>query len=190
MDSVAEISAHFVRKKLTVGAEHRMEVSMDLAEGWSCTNSGMRSARLQFDVPESIELSGQVLSDFRLLSRNEFVMEPFEREIQPGTTTVKFKLTKSPSEGESIGINIVAYLTQEGSEEHHYFRRRIELPLMAGAESSEADAANTKWGLHDTLLVGDAADDFTLPQFGGTEITLSDYLGEKNVIVTTYRAFW
>ena len=77
-----------------------------------------------------------------------------------------------------------------GSEDHHYFRRRLELPIKSGATSVEVDESNTHWGTHDTLVVGDDADDFTLPQYGGTEISLSDYIGKKNVIVTTYRAHW
>ncbi len=40
--------------------------------------------------------------------------------------------------------------------------------------------------LHDAHV----AIDFTLPQYGGTEISLSDYLGKKNIIITTYRAHW
>ncbi|MCZ6834561.1 MAG: hypothetical protein O7G85_02190 [Planctomycetota bacterium] len=185
-----KLSAQFAETELQVGEVHQIELTLNLPEGWSCTNSGMRSAMLQIEVPDCVTLSGKVLTEYRELSRNEFVQEPFEREIQAGTTTIEFTLTGEPTKGETISLNIVAYLNQEGSDEHHFLRKRLELPVKAGSKAIEGDASDTSWGEHDTLLVGDKADTFTLPQYGGTEINLDDYLGKKNIIVTTYRAHW
>ena len=42
----------------------------------------------------------------------------------------------------------------------------------------------------DVLQIGDRADAFTLARADGTTISLADYKGKKNVLITTYRAFW
>ncbi len=189
-DATVTISAAYVEPELTVGESHQIELTVELADGWSCTSSGMRSAMLQIDVPEGITLQGEVLTGHRELARNEFVQAPFEREIQAGMTTIEFTLDEAAAAGATIGLNVVAYLNQEGSDDHHFMRRRLELPLKAGATATEVDASNTTWGVHDTLSVGDQADAFTLPQFPDTEVSLEDYLDKKNIIVTTYRAFW
>ena len=41
-----------------------------------------------------------------------------------------------------------------------------------------------------TLKVGDQAPDFTLPSVEGSEITLSDYYGKKNVVISFVPAAW
>lgn len=41
-----------------------------------------------------------------------------------------------------------------------------------------------------TLKVGDEAPDFTLPSVNGPAITLSDYRGEKNVVISFVPAAW
>ena len=40
------------------------------------------------------------------------------------------------------------------------------------------------------VAVGTAAPDFTLPQFGGENVTLSQFRGSKNVVLVFYRGFW
>ena len=40
------------------------------------------------------------------------------------------------------------------------------------------------------IQVGDPAPDFTLPAFGGDTITLSQYRGEKVVVLQFYRGHW
>ena len=40
------------------------------------------------------------------------------------------------------------------------------------------------------LKIGDKAPAFNLPRPDGTAFDVSQWLGKKNVIVTTYRAFW
>ncbi|EKN68383.1 Peroxiredoxin [Schinkia azotoformans MEV2011] len=41
-----------------------------------------------------------------------------------------------------------------------------------------------------TLKVGDKAPDFTLKAHGDREVTLSDYLGKKNVFIAFYPLDW
>jgi len=60
--------------------------------------------------------------------------------------------------------------------------------------------AAREWGPHDghdlaatdldRLQVGDPAPDFTLPAFEGDPVTLSDYRGEKTVLLVFYRGHW
>ena len=40
------------------------------------------------------------------------------------------------------------------------------------------------------VQVGDLAPDFSLASLGGPVITLSDFRGQKNVIVVFYRGYW
>jgi hypothetical protein len=40
------------------------------------------------------------------------------------------------------------------------------------------------------VAVGDVAPDFSLTTYAGPVTTLSDYRGEKNVILVFYRGYW
>jgi hypothetical protein len=64
------------------------------------------------------------------------------------------------------------------------------LPLKPYAKGKAVGAAPSTWGWHKSLQLGDPATPFTLPRADGTKVNLADYRGKKNVIVTTYRAFW
>lgn len=55
-------------------------------------------------------------------------------------------------------------------------------PLGPPAETHEAAGK--------PLALGPGLHDFTLPDAHGSEVTLSQYLGEKVVILTFYRAWW
>ena len=46
------------------------------------------------------------------------------------------------------------------------------------------------WGRDTHLQLGEAADEFELPSSDGTLVSLSQFKGKSNVIVTTYRAHW
>ena len=60
--------------------------------------------------------------------------------------------------------------------------------------------SETRLGPHDGLdllgidtgrvAVGDVAPDFSLMSYAGTVTTLSDYRGEKNVVLVFYRGYW
>ena len=64
------------------------------------------------------------------------------------------------------------------------------LPLEPGATATEGSANESDWGKGDFLKIGDKAEPFELPRADGSTLSLGEYLGKKNVIVTTYRAFW
>ncbi len=188
------ISASIDAKRLRRSGEYEIVLSVETAPGWSATDSGVPNPILQIEVPDSARLSGKVLDSYRALSRNEFLMEPFERLIKLGPTTISFKvkksITKSTKTGESFGLSVLAYLKSPDDGQSYYVRRRLELPLAPKAVAVAGDPTNSKWGVQDTLHIGDKADDFSLPRADGSTRSLSEHLGKKNVIVTTYRAHW
>ena len=184
------IAATLGADELTVGQTYTIDLTLELAAGWSASESGIPKVFLQIDVPDSVTLSGKVLTEYRELAKNDFVQEPFERMIEPGKTEIGFTLTSLPKAGETLSLNIIAYIKSEDGDDNYYIRRRLDLALQPGAMAKEVDATDTAWGSHDTLVVGEKADDFSLPQYGGASISLADYRGRKNVIITTYRAHW
>ncbi len=42
----------------------------------------------------------------------------------------------------------------------------------------------------DRVAVGEPAPDFTLPQYGGGQVTLSQFRGTKNIVLVFYRGYW
>jgi hypothetical protein len=188
------VSASIDAKRLRRGGDYEIVLKIETAPGWSATDSGVPNPILQIEVPESATLAGEVIDSYKALSRNEFLMEPFERLIKDASTTIPFKvkkhISKSDKTGESFGLNVLTYLKSPENGQSYYLRRRLELPLAPQAVAVAGDAANSKWGVENTLHIGDKADDFSLPRADGTTRSLSEYLGKKNIIVTTYRAHW
>ena len=64
---------------LTVGQEYEVVLDVQFNDGWSGSEAGIGAPILQINVPDSVELTGKVLTDYKALSRNEFLNEPFER---------------------------------------------------------------------------------------------------------------
>ncbi|MCH7870706.1 MAG: hypothetical protein IID33_03300 [Planctomycetes bacterium] len=184
------VTATLAAETLEVGNEYAVEIEVKLKDGWSASDSGIPKPMLQIDAPKCIKLSGKVLKDFRELSRNEFLQEPYERLIKVGKSTVKFKLTRKPRANERIAMNVLAYLSDDTNGNAHYVRRRLLLPIEPNAVSEAGDATESTWGVVKTLQIGDKAKLFSLPQADGKRIKLRDYLGKKNILVTTYRAYW
>lgn len=81
------------------------------------------------------------------------------------------------------------------------FRSRLSLPLLAGALAC-GDVAPEPVRLgpvdgHDLpgadlgrVAVGDTAPDFSLESYADGVVTLSDFRGEKDVILVFYRGHW
>ena len=176
---------------LTVGETYEATLRVTLDEGWSASTAGLPAPILQIDVPACVELEGKTLTDPRELAKNGFLNAPFERAVETGQNAIRFRLAAPPNEGDTIALNIVAYVRKGDDPEAWFIRRRLHLPVHVGATAVEVDANDTTWGGdRDTLHVGDKADPFTLPKADGSMVSLGDYLGKKSVIVTTYRAFW
>jgi hypothetical protein len=185
------VEATLPAETLAVGEAYDAALRVTLDDGWSAATAGIPAPILQIDVPACVELEGKVLTERRELAKNEFLDAPFERMLETGDNAIRFRLVSQPQAGDVIALNVVAYVREGDDEEAWFIRRRLHLPVEAGATAVEADAGDTTWGgERDTLHVGDAADAFTLPRADGSTISLGDYRGKKNVIVTTYRAFW
>ena len=140
-------------------------------------------------MPEGVTLEGKVLEAHRPLSRNGFLMAPYERMLEPGANEVK--LATTGDDAGPIAVNVVAYLRRGETGPARFVRQRIEVPARAGATGTPADARTTTWGDDRAgLQVGDKAAPFSWPRADGTTVSLADHLGKRNILLTTYRAFW
>lgn len=185
------VSATLGPEPLLAGSEGAIAVELVLAEGWSAADAGIPRPLLQIEVPDSVELTGKRIETFAELARNDFINEPYERVLEIGSGTIGFKLSSEPEQGDVIALNVLSYLREGDSDEAYFLRQRLHLPLKSGAEATPADAAVSTWsGSESGLQIGAEATDFQLPRADGTTVSLSDFKGKSNVIVTTYRAFW
>ncbi len=176
---------------MIVGQETSIALHLEIPEAWSASDAGIPKAFLQIQVPDSIELSGRKLTTYRELARNEFLEEPLERLIDPGDSSIGFTLEREPSESDVIAINVLAYVAGVEEDEQYFIRRRIELPISAGATARSAVQAEvSNWGDNGSLQIGDKAAAYSLPRADGGLVDLGEALSETNVIVTTYRAYW
>jgi len=195
------IKASIKEDALVVGETYAVRLDVLVPDEWSTSEGGIPKPLLQIDVPGSVALEGRVLDTQRALSRNEFLEQPYERQISPGPNMISFTLTGEPKPEDAIGLNVIAYVNAEGKPPRFY-RRRVEVPVKAGASAESGERSNvSNWGpvaawstdertAGHGVQIGEQAPDFTLPRADGSTVTLSDYRGDKNVIVTTYRAFW
>lgn len=169
-----------------------MKLSIDIGEGWSTGADRRRpGVMVQFDVPESVTLAGRVIESPRELARNEFLEEPFERAIPESGASIDFTLNRTPAPGETLGVNVVAYLQGPESEGRRFVRRRIDLPLTAGATATaDTPATASTWGRNGTLAIGQKAPAMVLSKADGSSVDLAEMLGERPIVITTYRAFW
>ena len=81
------------------------------------------------------------------------------------------------------------WLDNDDPQKARFVRKRLELPLKAGAETRPGDAENNAWGTHATLSIGEQADAFQLPSHDELEIDLDEYRGSPTLIID-YRAHW
>ncbi len=193
-ESTVGVSARWASDPTTVGEAYEFVLELDVPDDLSVP-VGRRmkhSPILQLDVPPSVELEGKHLSNYRELARNEFLEAPFERLVERGATTVKLTLKESPKPEDAIGLIVTAFFKSKASGAEFFYRRRLSLPLKAGATAVAADAKNSFWGVDaKQLKIGDKAPLFDLPLADGSgTLALSDYVGKKKIIITTYRASW
>ena len=185
-DDVMTVTACIDAAELQVGHEYEATLNFDFKDGW--TGVGISAPILQIEVPKGIELTGQVLTEYAELAKNEFLQEPFERLLKESPAKIGFKVVKPPSENTTFGLNLLAYV---GSGDDAWFvRRRLTLPVAPGANASPASADDSNWGVDKVLQIGDRAAPFTLPRADESKVSLGKFRGKKNVIITTYRAHW
>lgn len=182
------VSVRIAADALNVGSTYDLVVDLHWSDGVSTTTAGLPAPVLQVDAPGCVTLSGKILTDYRDLARNEFLQEPYERLAKDNPTRIEFTLNRPPDPGDAFAINVLAYVEMNGKK--HFARRRMTIPIATGAIGSAVAADRSDWGIDNTLNIGEQADAFTLPRADGSMVSLLDYRGKKNVIVTTYRAFW
>lgn len=186
--AAVRVSATLKAESTAAGASGRIVIELDAGPA-STSEAGIPAPILQLDVPPSVKLDGREITDLKELARNEFLQEPYERLLKELPAEVTFTFASAPAAGETIGINVVGYLKTEAGDA--FLRRRLELPLTPGAEARAAEATTSTWGKDEALLnIGQRAALFDLPRADGSRVALEQFLGSKNVIITTYRAHW
>jgi len=182
-------SARIDAERLETGETCEFVVEWRMTDGFAASSAGLPHPLLQIDVPDGVVLVGDVLKG-KALRRNEFIQEPYERALDKSPIRVAFQLKQAPPSAVRFGLNFVGFAARNGGEDARFVRRRLELPVRAGARAEAANPSRSNWGVENLLTIGDKADEFALPKADGTTVRLSDHLGKSNVIVTTYRAHW
>ena len=187
-----KVIANLTADALEVGGEYEFVISADFGDHLSPSAAGIPAPILQIAVPKSVKLLGKELKTYDELAKNEFLEEPYERLLKDLPATIKFKLVRKPKRDDHFSLNFLAYIAGDSSDSGGagFLRRRLTLPVAPRATSSVADPSRSDWGKTKTLQIGDKAKSFKLTDSEGKKVRLADYKGEKNVIVTTYRAFW
>jgi len=173
---------------LDVGAGVTAAVEVQVSDEWS--QGGRLAPVLQLELPRSVELLGDVLKDPARLAQNDFMRAPFERILKNGPNRIPGRIIAAPGDSDLIAMNVLVYVQGDQAKSGRLVRRRIELPLKAGAVARTVPADKAPWGDGSVLAVGDRAPDFELPRADGSKFKLSEVLGKKNIVLTTYRAFW
>ncbi len=182
-------SAKLNASNLQVGSQFSIELMVEFGDGADASKAGVPAPILQIELPESVELVGKVLKTQKELAGNEYLRAPYERLLQKLPASIKCKLKKAPGPDDTIFLNIVSYV-QPKSGDAEFVRKRLALPVKVGATSQGVSSSNSDWGIGDALKVGDKSQAFELPRADGSKVSLAQFLGKKNVVVTTYRAFW
>jgi hypothetical protein len=184
-------AAYLEVEALEVGGSYEIVVDVHFPEEVVTSKAGVPAPFLQLDVPPSVKLQGRVLTTHEELAANEFIQEPFERLLEESVSMIPFELIAEPAVGETIGLNLVAYVSAGDGSEPYFFRRRLELPVAGAAEAVVAETPKSNWGTDAELLqIGDRVTPFSLPLANGVEVNVAEWLGKKNLILTTYRAHW
>lgn len=189
-DDIAEVSARIGADRLVVGESYEMIIDISLRDGYSASAAGIPAPLLQIEVPSCVVLKGKVLRGRQELARNEYLQEPFERMLLELPARIGFDLKKKPGPNDAFGLNILAYVGATSGDDAFFVRRRLNLKVAGGAKAEVGESGVSTWGKEKLLQLGDEAAPFKLPKADGKQVDLADYLGKKNVIVTTYRAHW
>lgn len=152
----------------------------------------LRRPLLLLDVPPSLELLGEVPQplqtpgDFQLA----FLAYPYGRRLFRSDETVRCRVVAEPGPEERLGLNLVAYTGELGTdsrEESRFVRLRAELPLKPGARAEAKPSRKSRWGPPGLVQIGDEAPDFDLPMADGERLRLSSFRGEQSVLLIVYR---
>ena len=185
------ITATLDATEMTIGGAHEIRLEIVFPAAVVASEAGVPAPLLQLDLPPSVKLTGKTLTTLKELRANEFIAEPYERLLEDSITAISFELVSAPAEGATLGLNVIAYVSAGDGSEPVFMRRRLELPLVASATATEATEPNSRWGNDDALLqIGDKLESFALPDADGFELNVGEWIGQSNIILTTYRAHW
>ncbi len=185
-----KLKARITSSKLVVGKTYEIDLICKFDRGWSGDEAGLPHPILHVNVPPSAELAGDVLATQKELSKNEFLHAPYERQLEDKRTKIEFTLLSEPHADEVFSLTVIAY-AQDKAGENYFLRERVEVPLQPRGKSRKVAAVPSNFGGDfDYLQIGDKAVEFDLPKADGSHVKLADYIGKKNIVVTTYRAFW
>lgn len=189
-EPTVRVSARLAPGALEVGGSSSFVVEVTSEGGASTARAGVPAPILQLDVPAGVTLEGEHLSSLEAQMENEFLEAPYERLIEDGSARVAFRLDAQPDEDATIGIVVTGYV-DGGPEGPWFLRRRLELPLVPGAAALPGDDADSSWGTDpERLTIGAKAPPFELPRPDGSTVALEQFLGAKNVLISTNRAYW
>lgn len=177
-------------KDLTVGDQYEIVVRLKTKSGWSGSKAGIPAPLLQIEAPDSVTLVGTVLTSRKELAGNEYLSAPYERLLEGRKTRIKFTLDRQPAPTDVFHLNVLAYVGGKKRQPARFLRQRLELQLAPRAKSAPVDVNPSDWGRDTHLQLGETADEFELPSSDGSLVSLSQFKGKSNVIVTTYRAHW
>ncbi len=178
-----EVKISLPSTALSVGQHYEVIVEHALIDGYANENI---APILQIDVPQSVTLDGEVLSSHKDLAKNEFLQAPFEVLLKDSSTTIGWTLTAPPTG--AFNFNVLAFV--KGPEGSRFVRQRFTLPLEPGATATVATTDSSAWGQDTTLQIGDKVPAVAVTTAKGEEINLGTWLGQRPIIVSTYRAFW
>lgn len=187
---LVKVRASLEAERIEAGAPGEIVFEWKVKPGWSAAAAGMPEPLLQIEAPPSIELDGPIVEGYRDLSRNEFIESPFEQRLKDGARRIAFTFVDAAKPDERLGLSFVGYVGRKNGDEARFVRRRLELTLKPGARAKSVSSDTSDWGRNGTLQIGEKAVAFKLPRADGSAVDLAALLGKKNVIVTTYRAFW
>jgi hypothetical protein len=185
-----QVEAKLNAEALTPGQAYAITISYELGDGFTATEAGLPAPLLQIDIPPFVHLTGTYRDAFQQQLKSDFLHTPYEQLLSKTQSEIGFELKSPPAEGATIELNVVAYLQKIRPEEAYLVRRRLALPLTPAAVATEVDPAVSSWGPGGLLQIGDKAEPFELPRADESTLSLSRYLGHKNIVVLTYRAHW
>ncbi|MCA9254894.1 MAG: hypothetical protein KDA33_04625 [Phycisphaerales bacterium] len=175
---------------LAEGATARLVVRIDVNEGWTLGDAGLPNAVIQVDAPACARVVGERARDAKALSKSGFLRLPEERMADGAETAFEFRLNSAPGADDSFGINVLAYVSPPDGADAWFVRQRIAIPLRKDARSTPANAVTSRWSGDDGLQLGEKPELMKLPRADGSLVDLGEHLGRKNIVITTYRAFW
>lgn len=189
-DEAVQVAARLIAEDLSPGSAGTVVVELDLADGVSASAAGLPAALLQLDVPAGLVLDGPFLDSLGERARNDHLHHPYERALEGGRAEVGFRVAEEGlAEDARLGLVVTGYVTT--SDDAFFLRRRLELPLRPDARARPGDDGDSAWGPDEQLLrLGQRAPAVSLPGPDGTTVDLAAHLGQRNLLLVTYRAFW